>query len=70
MPRYYFTVVYPDQRVIGDPAGILLPSDAVAIESARRIIDELGEERLPGEPKPTIVVVNDKREVVYRHPGN
>jgi hypothetical protein len=61
--------VYPDQGVIGDPAGILLPNESAAIESARRIIDDLGEERLPGEPKPTIVVVSDGREVVYRFPG-
>ncbi len=70
MPRYFLIVTYSDQRVVGDPGGALLRDDADAIEVARRIIDDLREERLPGEPAPSIVVMNEAGEVIYRFPGN
>ncbi len=70
MPRYFLTVTYSDQRVIGDPRGTLLRDDANAIQVARRIIDDLQEERLLGEPQPSIVVMNEAGEVIYRFPSN
>jgi hypothetical protein len=39
MPRYFFTVTYPDQE-IDDTEGTLLSSDEAAIEAARTIIDD------------------------------
>ena len=34
MPRYFFILAYPDQE-IGDPHGVIAPSDETAIEAAR-----------------------------------
>ena len=34
MPRYFFTVVYPDQTEIRDPRGTPLRGDAAAIKLA------------------------------------
>jgi hypothetical protein len=70
MPRYFFIVAYPDQREIVDRDGTLLPNDTSAVEFARGVIDDLREDRLPGEPRPTIIVKNDAGEVVCRFPGN
>ena len=39
MPRYFFILAYPDQE-IGDPHGVIVPSDQTAIEgqiAGRRI---------------------------------
>ena len=60
---------YPDQE-IGDPHGVIAPSDETAIETARKVIDELLAERGPEDPNPTIVVENEVGEVIYRFPGN
>ncbi len=46
MPRYFFTVTYPDQE-IDDTEGTLLSSDNAAIEYARRVIDSLREDQKP-----------------------
>ena len=72
MPRYYFTVVYSDHMVVGDPSGTEFPDEASAIIAARRIFDGLQQARLPDAPypNPTIIVMNDEREVVYRFPSN
>ena len=35
MPRYFFILAYPDQE-IGDPRGVIAPSDEAAIEAARK----------------------------------
>jgi hypothetical protein len=64
MPRYFLFVTYSDQRVIGDPGGRLLRDDVGAIEVARRVIDDLPEEHLSGEPAPSIVVINEAGEVI------
>jgi hypothetical protein len=40
IPRYFFILAYPDQE-IGDPRGVIVPSDEAAIEAGRKIIDEL-----------------------------
>jgi hypothetical protein len=67
MPRYFFVVTYADHQ-IDDPDGTLLPADTVAIEYARRIINDLREERRPEEPG--IAVKNAAGEVIYRFPSN
>ena len=41
MPRYFFTLVYPDQREVRDPKGTTLPSDSAAIGAARTIIEDI-----------------------------
>ena len=69
MPRYFFILSYTD-RVIGDPAGTVLPSDEAAIGAARKIIDDLLEDSGPGEPRPTIIVRNEAGEIVYQFPSN
>jgi hypothetical protein len=69
MPRYFFLLAYPDQE-IGDPHGVIAPSDETAIEAARKVIDELLAERGPEDPNPTIVVKNEAGEVIYRLPSN
>ena len=69
MPRYFFILVYPD-RVIGDPRGTVLPSDEVAVGTARTIIDDLLEDSGPGQPRPIIMVRNETGEVVYQFPSN
>jgi hypothetical protein len=69
MPRYFFTVTYPDQE-IDDPEGTLLPSETAAIEYARRVIDSLREEQKPDNPGPTIIVKDAAGEIVYRFPSN
>ena len=69
MPRYFFILVYPD-RIIGDPRGTVLPSDEVAVGTARTIIDELLEDSGPGQPRPIIMVRNEAGEIVYQFPSN
>ena len=69
MPRYFFVVTYADHQ-IDDPDGTLLPADTAAIEYARRIINDLREERRPEEPEPGIAVKNAGGEVIYRFPSN
>ena len=69
MPRYFFVVTYADHQ-IDDPDGTLLPADTAAIEYARRIINDLREERRPEEPEPSIAVKNAAGEVIYRFPSN
>jgi uncharacterized protein DUF6894 len=70
MPRYFFIMTFSDQREIDDPEGTRLPDDDAAIQYARRLIDDLNEDQLPGEPEPTIIVKNEAGEVVYRFPSN
>jgi hypothetical protein len=41
-----------------------------AVEYARRIINDLREERRPEEPEPSIAVKNAAGEVIYRFPSN
>jgi hypothetical protein len=48
----------------------VLVIDAAAIEYARRIINDLREERRPEEPEPGIAVKNAAGEVIYRFPSN
>jgi hypothetical protein len=69
MPRYFFTVTYPDQE-IDDTEGTLLSSDNAAIEYARRVIDSLREDQKPENSGPTIVVKNVAGDIIYRFPGN
>ena len=69
MPRYFFVVTYADHQV-DDPDGTLLPADAAANEYARRIINDLREERRPEDPEPSIAVKNAAGEVIYRFPSN
>ena len=69
MPRYFFLLAYPDQE-IGDPQGVIAPSDETAIEAARKVIDELLADRGPEDPNPTIIVKNEVGEVIYRFPGH
>ena len=69
MPRYFFVVTYADHQ-IDDPDGTLLPADTAAIEYARKIINNLREERRPEEPQPSIAVKNEAGEVIYRFPSN
>jgi len=69
MPRYFFTVTYPDLE-IDDTEGTLLSSDNAAIEYARRVIDGLREDQKPENCRPTIVVKNEAGEVVYQFPSN
>jgi hypothetical protein len=66
MPRYFFILVYPD-RIIGDQ---VLPSDEVAVGTARTIIDDLLEDSGPGQPRPIIMVRNETGEIVYQFPSN
>ena len=69
MPRYFFRPGDPD-RIIGDPRGTVLPSDEVAVGTARTIIDELLEDSGPGQPRPIIMVRNGAGEIVYQFPSN
>ena len=69
MPRYFFILAYPDQE-IGDPRGVIVPSDEAAIEAGRKIIDELLAERGPEDPSPTIIVKNEADEIIYRYTSN
>jgi len=69
MPRYFFILVYPD-RIIGDPRGTVLPSDEIAIGTARTIIDDLLEYSGPRQPRPIIMVRNEAGEIVYQFPSN
>ena len=69
MPRYFFILVYPN-RVIGDPRGTVLPSDEVAVGTARTIIDDLLEGSGARQPRPIIMVRNEAGEIVYQFPNN
>jgi Domain of unknown function (DUF6894) len=69
MPRYFFILVYPN-KVIGDPRGTVLPSDQIAIGTARTIIDDLLEDCGPEQPRPIIMVRNEAGEIVYQFPSN
>ena len=69
MPRYFFILVYPD-RIIGDDRGTVVPSDEIAIGTAREIIDELLEDSGPGQPRPIIMVRNEAGEIIYQFPSN
>ena len=69
MPRYFFTVTYPDLE-IDDTEGTLLSSDNAAIEYARRVIDSLREDQKPENSGPIIVVKNAAGEIVYQFPSN
>jgi hypothetical protein len=69
MPRYFFIVAYPDQREIVDPDGTPLPNDTSTVEFARRVIDDLREDRLPGEPLPTIIMKNDAERSFIAFPA-
>jgi hypothetical protein len=59
MPRYFFTVTYPDQE-IDDPEGALLLSDNAAVEFARTVID--GKDHKSEDPGPNVVVKNEAGE--------
>ena len=67
MPRYFFIVAYSD-REFDDPDGTLLPGDEAAIDYARRLAEELREDRQPGEPDMTMIVKNVDRVVIYSAP--
>ena len=54
----------------GTLAGGALPADTAAIEYARRIMNDLREERRREEPRPSIAVKNAAGEVIYRFPSN
>jgi hypothetical protein len=69
MPRYFFTLVYPD-RIMSDPRGMVLPTDEAAIGIARPLIDDLLEDSRPGQSRPIIMVRNKAGEVVYQFPSN
>jgi hypothetical protein len=60
----------PRRHQIDDPDGPLLSADTAAIEYARRIINDLREERRPEEPRPSIAVKNAAGEVIYRAIGS
>ena len=67
MPRYFFVVTYADHQ-IDDPDGTLLPADTGAIGYARRIINDLREERRPERARSFIVFPPiDKSD--HRSPG-
>ena len=70
MPRYFFTVVYPDQTEIWDSIETPLRSDAAAIQLARKVIEGIREDRGPAEPDPALTVRNVAGEIVYRLPVN
>ena len=59
-------------REIGDPHGVIAPSDETAIEAARKVIDELladcANRRI--QTRPLIVVKNEADEIIYRYPSN
>ena len=67
--HFFPSCAYPN-RVIGDPRGTVLPSDEVAVGTARTIIDDLLEDSGPGQPRPLVMVRNEAGEVVYRFPSN
>ncbi len=69
MPRYFFILAYPDNE-IGDPKGMILPSDEAAIKAARQAIDEMLADRGPNDPNVTAIVKNGAGEVIYRFPSN
>jgi Domain of unknown function (DUF6894) len=69
MPRYHFILVYPN-RIIDDPRGTELPSDEVAVGTARTIIDDILEGSGPGQPRPIIMVRNEAGEIIYQFPSN
>jgi hypothetical protein len=70
MPRYFFIVGFGEQE-IDDPEGVALSGDAAAIEYARKIIDDLrNDRRLEDTPNPVIAVKNAEGDVIYRFPGN
>jgi hypothetical protein len=61
MPRYFFTVTYPDHE-IDNPEGTLLSSDnADALRKDHKSEGDLG---------PTIVVKNEAGGIIYRYPSN
>ncbi len=70
MPRYFITVVYMDRAEITDSKGTRFKDSTTAVEVARKVIDDLRAARHPDDPKPTIVVRNEAREVIYRYPSN
>ena len=45
MPRYFFTVVYPDLTDLGDLTGPLLQNDAAAIHIASRVFNDFCADR-------------------------
>jgi hypothetical protein len=67
VPRYFFIVAYSD-REFDDPDGTLLPGDEAAIDYARRLAEELREDRQPGEPDMTMIVKNVDGVVIYSAP--
>jgi hypothetical protein len=68
MERYFFIVTYPG-LTIDDSEGKLLPNDAVAIEHARLIVNDLMKDRRPEDPEPTIIVKTVSGDVIFRLPN-
>jgi hypothetical protein len=66
MPRYFFSVVYPDLTELADSRGTLLQNDAAAIRIAARVFNDFSADR----GNPIVIVKNEAGEVVYRYPTN
>ncbi len=66
MPRYFFSVVYPDLTELADSRGTLLQNDAAAIRIAARVFNDFCADR----GNPIVIVKNEAGEVVYRYPTN
>jgi hypothetical protein len=56
--------------MIGNPRGTVLPSDELAIGTARTIIDDLLEDSGPEQPRPIVMVRNEAGEIIYQFPSN
>jgi hypothetical protein len=64
MPRYFFTLKWPDNEH-ADPEGIVLQDDGAALEYAQRIVRELKEEDGNDDPDLLMVATDDStRRVV------
>jgi hypothetical protein len=67
LPRYYFTVLWPDHEDI-DPQGTELPDDDAALRYAHRMTQRLQASGGYDDPGLTVEVRNEKRQRVLSIP--
>jgi len=68
MPRYFFTIRWPDGGVEDDPHGTILPNDSAALAYAERTIKELQREDGYHDPGLMMMVKTETRQTVLSLP--
>ena len=68
MPRYFFIIRASDTEIEDDPHGTDLPHLGAALSYAERTIRELQKEGEYKSPGPTMIVMDEARQVVLTLP--